>query len=159
MARYQITIRGINGKGWRIRPMTGGEFQQISREILSKAAESIQLADVQSLWPAAAASKWHAFGDAVFHAVLKSVYRQLDRGEFDVLATGRGVLNTTTDLLSDAGWKESTCEIGRRVVKILLSISLQYLRLQFPVIEAGNAARALAVLGGLIAQRSPPGSD
>lgn len=151
---YQITIKGINGKGWRIRPTTGAEFQQISRELLSRAAESIKLADIQALWPEAAAAKWHAFGDAVFQSVLQSVYSQIERGEINVLSTGRGVLDSTTARLSEADWKESTCETGRRMVKILLAIALEYLRAQFPVIHAGNAARALTVLGALIAQRS-----
>ena len=155
MNQYQITVRNPRyGSAWRIRTTSAAEFADISRELLRQASDVIKLGDLQTLWPGAAAAKWHAFGDDVFQSVLRWAHSTISRNDFDGLTTGRGILQTVSGHMDAAGWKEITCEIAQRIAKILIRLALEYLRTQFPVITAANALRAIAILDRLLSRPS-----
>ena len=155
MAGYQITIRTPNGKGWRIRTTTAADFGQIARELIDSASEKIRLVELNTLWPDATAAHWHRFGASIFETVLKSVGNQIRAGRLDVLKSGEGLLSSVGDLLQAGEWKGATCsDVGKRIIKVLLSLALAYLRTQFPVITPATTATALTIIDRLVGQRS-----
>lgn len=155
MTGYQITIRTPGGRGWRIRTTSAATIQQIAQQLITDASNRIKYADLQSLWPSGSADHLHKFGETVFRAVVQAVSQQIRGGRLDVLQTGEGILQAVNGALQSGEWKDSAChEIGRRIIKILIAVAIGYLRTQFPVLNAVNAAKSLQVLDGLLQQRS-----
>lgn len=155
MSRYQITIRNpLNNHAWRIRTTTAAEFADISSQLLIHASKSVKFVDLQALWPAESAAKWHAYGDDVFQSLLRWAHTTISQGDFDAINTGRNVFRVVSGHMQAAGWKEITCDIGKRLAKILIRVAIAYLRSQFPAIGAANAGRALVIFDRLLARPS-----
>ena len=153
MSRYQMTVRTPNGKGWRIRTTSAAEFTEISREIIHHAAEKLHMPDLQSLWPEQTLANWHAFAADTFEAVLHSVSQAIRGGQFDVLKTGANVFEQTVSLLRQRWSTVEWTDIAKRLVKILLSLAVTFLRTQFPAINAANSGKALAAFQLLVSSR------
>lgn len=154
MDQYQLTFRLPNGRGWRIRTTSAAEFNEICRGLVEQAGAKVKLNDLQRLWPDGQVAHLHQFTAAIFDAVIQSVQSGLYSEDFDILKTGHGLLRHVTDQIHDTDWKDSACsDIGKRIIKIVLSLALAYLRTQFPAITPATAAKAIAVLEGLLSRR------
>jgi hypothetical protein len=153
MSRYAITITLPNGK-WRIRRQTAAEVQEISRHILQSVSDRVKVVDLQKLWPSESIARWHQFGDDVFDAVCSGVAQAIEWGRVNILQTGQDLLQYANTFLQARGWKEiQWSSIAKHLLKVLLSAVIGWLRVQFPVINAGNAGQAVKVLAGLAGQR------
>jgi hypothetical protein len=155
MSRYQLTIRTPNGKRWRIRPVSGEEFREISREILLQASDRIKNLDLLSLWPDKTIDRWKKFAADGFDSLIRSVGHAIETGDHKILRSGRGLLASVSEWMKSFGWKELEWSlIAKRLVKIVISLGLAYLRTQFPVIDSRNSVAALDVMESLLLQRA-----
>ena len=155
MARYQLTIRTPNGKKWRIRPVTGSEFRQIVGELKLAASNRIGNIDLLALWPDKTFDRWRKFAADAFDAMLRTVRDSVQRGEHRILKTGTGLLDGVSAWMESFGWSEVTsCDIAKRLMKIVISLAVGYLRSQFPVIGAANSLAVVDALDSLVLQRA-----
>lgn len=155
MASYQITFRTPNGKKWRIRPASGSEFRQLTGEILHSASDRIKNLDLLALWPELTIDRWKSFAADCFDAVLRSVRDAVKAGSLSILKTGDGLLTSVSEWMDCRGWKEvKWSDIAKRLLKIVLSLAVGYLRTQFPAITSRNASQAVDAFGSLISQYS-----
>lgn len=153
MSQYAITITLPNGK-WRIRRQTAAEVQEISRHILQSISDRIRVVDLQKLWPSESIARWHKFADDVFDGTCQAIAAAIEAGRVTVLKTGQDVLPFVRGIMANRGWKEiEWSSTAAHLLKVLLSAVIGWLRVQFPIVNAGNAAQAVKILTGLIAQR------
>lgn len=155
MNRYQLTVRLPNGSGWRIRTTSAATLTDITRSLTDAAGHRVQFAELQTLWPNGTVANWSAYAATICGVLIEVVASAVRAGQYDILQSGRGLLTAVLSRMQHTDWKDHSCTaVGKRMVKILLSLGLAYLRAQFPHISAANSTRAIAVLDGLLSQRS-----
>lgn len=153
MSRYAITITLPNGK-WRVRRQTAAEVNAIARSILQSIGDKVRIEHLEELWPSDAVVRWHQFGDAVFDAVCQGVAAAFEAGRLAVLKTGEDLLPFVRGVMLSRGWKEiEWSSLAKHLLKVFFSAVIGWLRVQFPIINASNAAQAVRVLTSLVASR------
>lgn len=160
MNRIHITVQGPFRKSWRRRKQTRAAFLDVADFVATRAASRVR----RSVWwswvrPAQSAEFQAAAEEVLFGVVVGARY--VLQSEPDALFSRRGyqLIREVTDARIHTGagrdWPGARMVLdNERLKKLLIAAVIAWLRIQFPVLNAGLAGAAVVALSELLKSRN-----